>query len=77
MSTFKRLQAALVDEPNLSELSRECGISRDHLRRIRNGIVSNCTLDTASAIEEGIARLSARRAAQSAAVAAVGQQQAA
>lgn len=59
MSEFQKLQAELARVDNLSELSRACGLSRDHLRRIRDGGVANTTLKTIDAIRGGIAKLQA------------------
>lgn len=60
MNEFQRLQAELAQVENLSELSRACGISRDHLRRIRDGVVSDTTLGTVDAIRAGIAQIKPR-----------------
>ena len=64
MSEFQRLQAELSQVSNLSELSRACGLSRDHLRRIRDGVVSNTTLRTIDKIRGGIAKLAADAATE-------------
>lgn len=59
MTEFQCLQAELAKVENLSALSRACGISRDHLRRIRDSDVANTTLRTIDKIRAGLAQMAA------------------
>jgi len=64
MDAFKSLQDELLTVKNLAALSRETGLSRDHLQRIRDGRVGNTTLRTMSVIREGILRLKSKNSVQ-------------
>lgn len=57
---FAKLRAELTRVSNISALSRLCGVSRDHIQRIRDGKVDNTSIRVATAIRTGIKRLDKR-----------------
>ena len=63
MDEFDLLRAALADVKNISALARATKLSRKHIQRIRDGVVTNTTLKTMTRIREGMAKVQAEREA--------------